>query len=166
MALPLNALAEVQQSGAGGFVIKSSATTALAPEAVYDTLTQAISRWWDANHTYSGDAANLAIDLKKGWFLERMPDGGFVRHMEVVVHRPARQLRMAGGLGPLQGMGVHGALTFELSQRDGSTVIDLTYSVSGFDGLNLDKIAPAVDRVLSEQLDRLSTHCTQQANSQ
>ena len=95
---------------------------------------------------------------------EVLPDGGFVRHMEIVFCQPGKTLRLSGGLGPLQGMGVSGALTFQLELKNGQTEITLTYNVSGNPDLQLDKIAPAVDSVLAAQLERLATWCDEQAD--
>jgi hypothetical protein len=75
--------------------------------------------------------------------------------MEVVYFAPGKAIRMLGGLGPLQEMGVHGALTIRLRPDGNKTVILLTYDVSGFFAGGTDKIAPAVDGVLIEQMDRL-----------
>ena len=52
-----------------------------------------------------------------------------------------------------------GALTFKLKRAGDKTDIELTYNVVGFDAQNLDKLAPAVETVLNEHLDRLKKHC-------
>ena len=84
--------------------------------------------------------------------------------MEIVFYQPGKTLRLAGGLGPLQGMGVSGALTFQFELKNGQTEITLTYNVSGRSALALDKIAPVVDSVLAAQLERLATYCDEQAD--
>ena len=93
--------------------------------------------------------------------LEKLPNGGFVRHLEIVFYQPGKVLRLTGGLGPLQEMGVTGALTFNLNPSGDNTDIELTYNVVGGDARNLDKLAPAVEYVLNLQMDRLKKYCDQ-----
>ncbi len=69
---------------------------------------------------------------------------------------PGKLLRMTGGLGPLQGMGLYGALDWSISEEEGSTTISLRYSVSGFAPGGYEKLAPIVDRVQSQQLGGLA----------
>jgi hypothetical protein len=99
------------------------------------------------------------MDLEKGCLREKLPQGGFVRHMEIVFCRPGKTFRLVGGLGPLQEMGVAGALTFKFVPKDDKTNLELTYNVVGSEAQNLDKIAPAVESVLNLQLDRLRKYC-------
>ena len=51
---------------------------------------------------------------------------------------------------------VTGVLTFQLVPDGNATVLTLAYRVNGASGSALDKDAPAVDRVLSEQFVRLT----------
>src|SRR5690349_14228561 len=115
-----------------------------------------IGRWWNPAHTYSGDAANLALSAKPGGCLcETLPGGGFVKHMDVVYAAPGKALRLVGGLGPLQGMGAAGAMTFDFKAEGAITRVTVTYIVSGFaPGAGLAAIAPPVEGVLAEQLTR------------
>lgn len=150
-----NVQADVVSSDDGGFQIVITETIEGDAKEVFLTLTEDFSKWWDPAHSYSGNADNLAINLEKSCLLETLPDGGFVRHMEIVYIQPGKSLRMTGGLGPLQEMGVNGAMTFALSEKEGKTQIKLTYNVSGFTGLQLQKLAEPVNGVLSAQLKRL-----------
>jgi hypothetical protein len=81
-------------------------------------------------------------------------DGG-VEHARVVYVAPGRTLRLAGSLGPLQARGTAGSLTWSVAEREGKTVITWTYGVGGFVAGGFDRLAPAVDRVLGEQFERL-----------
>lgn len=151
---------DVVSKEAGGFQLSFRKNTTADRRVAYQVLVSRFSQWWDSAHTYSGDSGNLSIDLQKSCILEALPGGGFVRHMEVVYHDPKQTtLRLTGGLGPLQEMGVQGAMTFQVITVDGQTEIRLTYNVVGHSALNLDRLAPVVDRVLSEQLARLSDLC-------
>ncbi len=52
--------------------------------------------------------------------------------MQVVYAAPGKTLRLSGGLGPLQGMGVTGAMTFTLEPAaDGRTLLRYQYVVLG-----------------------------------
>jgi len=151
--------AEVLSSDAAGFQILIKKETKAETKDVYDAIVSDFSKWWDPAHSFSGEANNLSMDMEKGCMLEKLPNGGFVRHLEIVHCDPGKTLRLTGGLGPLQEMGVHGALTYKLVEADGKTEIQLVYNVVGFKGLQLDKVAPAVDRVLEEQAERLKKLC-------
>ena len=112
--------AQIVRSSPSGFQIKIERKVPLDTVSAYQKFVSGFNQWYDANHSYSGKAENLSLDLKKACMLEKLPDGGFVRHMEIVVHQPGKTLRMTGGLGPLQSMGVSGALTltFEAVSND------------------------------------------------
>jgi hypothetical protein len=64
-------------------------------------------------------------------------------------------VRFSGALGPLQASGVAGSMTWKLTDGPDSTRLELSYSVGGFIQGGFDKIAPAVEAMLREQLDRL-----------
>ena len=51
--------------------------------------------------------------------------------MRISFVEPNKLLRMSGGLGPLQGMGLYGALDWQFSRVDNMTQVLLTYKVSG-----------------------------------
>ncbi|HEX7915316.1 MAG TPA: hypothetical protein VF497_06160, partial [Rudaea sp.] len=76
--------------------------TSAAPDRAYAAIT-GVARWWDSNHTYSGNASNLSLDARAGGcWCEQLADGGSVQHMTVLTAMPGRMLRLSGGLGPLQ----------------------------------------------------------------
>ena len=53
-----------------------------------------------------------------GCWCEKLPNGGGVRHMQVVNVMPGKMLVMTGGLGPLQSMAATGSMSFKLSRRE------------------------------------------------
>lgn len=69
---------------------------------------------------------------------------------------PGRSLRLTGALGPLQPMGLAGALSFTLTPVAAGTHIVAEYAVSGFAPHGFESLAGAVDGVLAEQLARLA----------
>ena len=150
------AAAQVVDSGPNGFVLKSTATINAAPAKVYDALVKDIGKWWDPEHTYSGKASNMSIDARaSGCFCEQLDQQGSIEHMTVVYAAPGKALRMTGALGPLQELGVSGALTFDFAAQDGRTVLTMTYAVGGYRPGGFEQLAPLVHGVLSTQLTRL-----------
>jgi len=105
---------------------------------------------------YSHDAKNLSIDPRPGGcFCEKLPNGGGIEHLRVVYVAPPQIVRFLGALGPLQASGVAGSMTWKLTGGPGATRLELSYSVGGFIDGGFEKIAPAVEAMLHEQLDRL-----------
>lgn len=149
------AAAEVVESGEHGFVTQASALLSAAPEQVWTALVEP-ARWWNPQHSWSGDAANFTLAPEAGGcFCEALPGGGSVEHMRVIYSAPARLLRMAGALGPLQAEALTGTLSIELSPEGEGTRIGWTYVVGGHARFSLAEIAAVVDTVQSEQLARL-----------
>jgi uncharacterized protein YndB with AHSA1/START domain len=152
------AVAEVIDATASGFSVAGSVVVEAPPAAVYQALTE-IGSWWSSNHTFSGDAGNLTLDARAGGcWCEHLPGGGSVRHLVVVYADPPRQLRLQGGLGPLQGMAVMGTLTWTLAAVEKGTRIELSYVTVGFVPGGMQQLAEPVDGVLTEQLGRLAQY--------
>jgi uncharacterized protein YndB with AHSA1/START domain len=161
MSLAAPAHGEVAAQSANGFVIKLGAQVAASPEQSWRMLI-APAQWWSKAHTYSQDAANLSLDPRSGGcFCERIPgDKGATRggvvHMRVVYFEKAKALRLKGALGPLQSEAIEGTLTVTLKPEGAGTRIDWEYVVGGYMRFKPAEIAPAVDKVLGEQLASLA----------
>ena len=131
----------------------------LAPNEVYRRLIHNVGDWWSPNHTFSRDAHNLFIDDRvMGCFCEKLPAGGSVRHMEVILLSPDKELRMSGALGPLQAVAATGVMTFVLSPDAGGTKLEVTYAVGGYLPQGMNSWATPVDGVLTEQITRLKSY--------
>ena len=150
---------EVIATGENGMQIRIVRRVAKPSTEVYDSIVGKIGKWWSSGHTWSGDASNLSIDLQRAAMIEALPEGGFCRHLEVVFHQPGKTLRLRGGLGPLQEMGLNGALTINTSAKDDGTEVVLIYNISGFSPGGFAPLGPLVDGVLTEQVDRLVRFC-------
>jgi uncharacterized protein YndB with AHSA1/START domain len=155
-------LVAVSSSGAvvdvspSGFLVRHEAVVDATPDKVYRTLTAGVGSWWNPEHTRSGDSKNLSIAARPGGcFCEKLKDGGGAEHMRVVFVSPRRVLRMVGALGPLQEFGLAGSMTWTLTAQGSATKVELTYSVGGYFRGGFERIAPAVDGVVGEQLSRL-----------
>jgi len=150
--------AEVADSSASGFTVKTSVRIQATPDAVYRQLIR-IGDWWDSEHTFSHDAHNLSIEEKAGGcFCEKLPNGGSVRHLEVLFVAPGKLLRMGGGLGPLQGIATSGSMTIQVSPAEGSTKLAVSYTVGGYLPAGMNTLAAPVDSVLSAQFTRLKNY--------
>jgi hypothetical protein len=55
-------------------------------------------------------------------------------------------------------MGVNGNMTWEFFDVDGGTRIRFSYAVGGYSPDGLDSLAPAVDFVLGEAIQRLKNY--------
>jgi hypothetical protein len=149
--------ASVVSSGPGGFVVREEVQFAGSPAAAWKHLVD-VGSWWNPQHTYSGNSSNLSITLSPGGcWCEKLANGGFARHLEVVMAIPDKTLRLVGGLGPLQGIGATGALTFTLRGTSAAaTTVVAEYTVIGYSQQGLASLAADVDEVLAEQMTRFA----------
>ncbi|MEZ5598308.1 MAG: SRPBCC domain-containing protein [Pseudomonadales bacterium] len=149
-------MARVLTVAPDGFVSEHVIDFKATPDVVYSALTQDVGSWWDATHSYTGEAANFSLDARpQGCFCEHFPDGSGVEHMRVVHARPGELLRMTGGLGPLQAMPVTGVMEFQLEATRKGTRLTYRYTVAGNASAGLDALAAPVDAVQLGQLKRL-----------
>lgn len=138
-----------------GFRVREEAVISSDPGRVYRALI-AVGDWWQPEHTHSKNSKNLSIDARPGGcFCEKLPGGGGAEHMRVVIALPGERLRMIGTLGPLQESGLAGSMNWTLAGTGSTTKVEISYSVGGYFPGGFEKIAPAVDAVLGEQLARL-----------
>lgn len=154
MAAPAHAA--VTGSSDTGFTIVHEVEIAAEAGDIYAMLAMP-GRWWSDAHSYSGDSANMTIDLRAGGcFCETVPMGkgaaGMVEHGRVVQAMPGRLLRLSAALGPLQAEGVSGALSLAMTPMGKGTKLTMTYVVGGYMRSGTAPLAPLVDQVLGEQL--------------
>ncbi|MFN0183838.1 MAG: SRPBCC family protein [Aquabacterium sp.] len=153
-AAAMPARADVVRSAPSGFEITYRLEVPATTAQVYDAFTQ-LPRWWHNAHTFSGSAANMSLDLQAGGCWCERWGGASVMHGQVLTVLPGTMIRLNAWLGPLQDRAVAGVFTMVTSAQDGVVRMRLTYRVSGSDAAELDKLAPAVDKVLAEQSQRL-----------
>jgi hypothetical protein len=158
-ALSTFALGEVIEATPAGFLVRFEVVVNATPDKAYSTMTGEVGNWWNMDHSYSRDGKNLTIDARAGGcFCEKLPSGGSVQHMSVVFASPGSMLRMLGGLGPLQGGGIAGSMSWRFIAAPPGTKIEVSYSVGGYFQGGLDKIAAPVNAVLGEQVTRLKSY--------
>ena len=149
--------ADVVSSSATHFVLRHEATTTLTAEATWERLVDPAS-WWHPDHTYSGDAANLSLELEAGGLWREDWDGGSVAHGRVLMVATGKALRMEAPFGPLQGVGAYTIWTITITPAEsgpGSVVI-FDEIATGPPTAKLDELAPAVDYVKAEAMRRLT----------
>jgi uncharacterized protein YndB with AHSA1/START domain len=149
------ARADVVNADATGFQVKTTLTVAAPPAKVYAAFSK-VGKWWNPEHTWSGNSANLSLSTKPGGcFCEKLENGGGAQHMVVVYAAPGKELRLNGALGPLQTEAAIGNLALTLNPKDDGTELTWVYSVSGYTKGGWTAWAPDVDAVLNEQFTRL-----------
>ncbi len=146
--------ADVVRSTPTGFEISTRHEVAATTAQVYEAFTQ-LPIWWSSPHTFSGSAANMSLDLKAGGCWCERWGSASVMHGQVLAVLPGTMVRLNAWLGPLQDRAVAGVFTMVTSAQDGVVRLRLTYRVSGAEAAELDKLAPAVDQVLTVQTQRL-----------
>jgi hypothetical protein len=153
------ATAEVLDSAANGFTVKTTLNIHAAPDEVYRRIVRNVGDWWNPQHAYSHDSHNLSIEEKvNGCFCERLPDHGGVRHMEVINLVPGKVLVMSGALGPLQSLGATGSMSITLSPAESGTKLEVTYAVAGYLKAGMNTLVAPVDSVVTEQFTRLKNY--------
>ncbi len=143
--------AEVKDQAANGFTVENSQWVPVSADLAWRGLVD-VSRWWPADHTWCGSAANLSIQPAAGGCFCEIDGARQARHMQVLFVEEGKLLRMAGGLGPLQGMGWDGVLEFRLVAEGEGTRITLWYRAGGYAPDDVTALAAAVDRVQAAQL--------------
>ncbi|HET7708440.1 MAG TPA: hypothetical protein VFK50_02770 [Sphingomicrobium sp.] len=162
MALGLGttpAAAEVVSSGANGFRVRHTVQIVAPTQNAFEAFTQ-VGGWWDGEHTYSGDAANLSLAVSPGGcFCERIPKtGGGIEHLRVAYVEPGQRLVLTGSLGPLLYEATTGVMDVKVERIAGGSRVVLDYKVAGFADGNAQAMAPLVDSVLGNQMKRFRTY--------
>ncbi len=154
----LNIHAEVVSSSLQGFTIEIESEVSVDSQSAYRRFLE-IGKWWNPEHTYFGKSENLYIEEKaNGCFCETEGDKQ-VLHMIISYVEPGKEIRMIGGLGPLQMMGVNGGMSWRFMPTGKSTTkIIHRYQVVGYTSGGLKDLAPVVDQVQTLQVNNLVTY--------
>jgi hypothetical protein len=157
LALSAPAAAEVVSSGPNGFEVRETVNLVVPPPEAFAAFAR-IGAWWSGEHSYSGEPANMRLDLRAGGcFCEQWKSGG-VEHLRVAVVQPGERLVMTGALGPLLYEGAAGVMDVKFERIAGGSKVTIDYRAAGFANNNGDKLAPAVDSVLAEQMKRFRVY--------
>ena len=160
-----SASAEVVSASSNGFEVRQTVNLVVPPAAAFDAFRN-IGAWWDPEHTYSGDSANLSLALVPGGcFCERLPKGGGIEHMRVTYIEPGKHVVLTGALGPLLYEAVTGVMDVQVKTIAGGAQLTLDYKAAGFAKGGADKLALAVDSVLAGQMKRYRAYATSRPGS-
>ncbi len=148
--------AEISLISPNGFSIRQVVEAPGVPPATAWAGLTDVGRWWDPEHTYSGDSRNLNLDpVPGGCFCEKLGMYAGVKHLEVLFAQPPKTLRFGGALGPLQEFGVNGSMTWSIEAAGGGSRVTMVYNVGGAADRPLSDWALMVDEVLAGQVKRL-----------
>ena len=156
-----HAVAAVKDAAPNGFTIENEQVVPVDQATAWKALVEDVDRWWPKDHTWWGAESTLSIDARAGGCFCEIGRNGQqqAQHMTVSFVDPGKTLRLLGGLGPLQGMGLGGAMEFRLSPvNDGGTRIALHYRAGGYTPDDLSKFAALVDKVQGLQLGGLADY--------
>ena len=148
--------ADVLDASPTGFTLENSRDVDVDATTIWSALIDEVDRWWPKDHTWWGVESRLTIDPRAGGCFCEAAGERYARHMAIVFVEPPRLLRMVGGLGPLQGMGVDGVMEWRITSVEGGTRITLHYRAGGYTPDNLGEFAPVVDQVQAVQLGGLA----------
>jgi len=156
------AAAEVTASNEAGFVSHNEVEVPVGVAEAWAMLFKP-SAWWNGEHSYSGNSANMTLaPVAGGCFCETIPGAnggaaGEIEHMRVLYVDPrVHTLRLTGALGPLQAEAVNGVLTMTVEPAGSGAKIKWDYVVGGYMRMPMAEMAPLVDQVVGEQLTRLA----------
>jgi len=151
-----NVHAEVLFVAETGFIVKNKIIVKTNKEKTWNIFINQVDQWWPSDHTWWGEVGALTIDsFAGGCFCEKYNNKS-AEHMRVTFIEPKVLMRMTGGLGPLQGMGMYGALDWEFTGNEQGTIVTMTYKVNGINPSGFADLAPIVDKVQAIQLEGLA----------
>ncbi len=153
--VPVCAEARVVDARANGFTVDNSVVVPVDAATAWKALVKNVDEWWPKSHSWFGKEGRFRIEPRAGGCFCETSGKREALHMTVSFVDPERLLRMLGGLGPLQGMGLTGALEWRLEPAEGDTRITLHYVAGGYTTEDLVKFAAIVDQVQAIQLGGL-----------
>ena len=152
MAAP--ASASVVSAGEHGFEVQSSVNLVVPTQDAYSAFGQ-IGQWWNNEHTYSGDAKRMSLQVRPGGCLcESLDEGGGIEHMRVTFVQPGERVVLTGSLGPLLYEATTGVMDVKVERIAGGSRVTMNYRAAGFAKGGAAAMAPLVDQVLADQLKR------------
>jgi uncharacterized protein YndB with AHSA1/START domain len=160
-----HASAEVVSASSNGFEVRQTVPLVVKPAVAFQAFAN-LPVWWNPEHTYGGKSQNLSFALSPGGCLcERLPDGGGVEHMRVTYVDPGKRIVLTGALGPLLYQATTGVMDIQIRSTAGGSLMTLDYRAAGFFNGGADKLAPAVDQVLADQVRRYRAYATARPRS-
>lgn len=151
LGVTTNAAGGVTESSSDGFTISLSQESQRSDAELWQRL-QHPEIWWSSAHSWSGDAANMSVEMRAGGcWCERVGDGVVV-HGRILRIDAGRAVLFDAPLGPLN----EAAVSTRLSWRVENQRVVWRYQVFGALPMPVEQLAPLVEGVLAEQLRRLT----------
>lgn len=147
--------AEVLKATPSHFSLSISENSTLTPEQVWKKLIEP-KTWWHSDHTYSGKAENLTLELKAGGNWREDWAGGSVLHGTIINIQTNKMLRLEAPFGPLQEKAIKAIWTISLMKINTGTTIKFEFVANGDANSELDKLAEAVNYVKSAAIRSLA----------
>jgi hypothetical protein len=160
-----DAQARIVDQAPSGFTVENSEWVPADPATAWNAFVHEVGKWWPADHSWWGDASKLSISEKAGGCFCEINGAQQAWHMTVTFVDPGKLMRMTGGLGPLQGMGLNGALEWRFVEEKGGTRITLWYRAGGYTPDDLGKLVPVIDKVQGLQLGGLADYLRKQGSN-
>ena len=152
------ASASVVGSGEHGFEIQNSVNLVIPHQQAFAAFGQ-VGQWWNKDHTYSGDAKRMSLQMRAGGcFCEPLDDGGGIEHMRVTFIQPGERIVLTGSLGPLLYEATSGVMDVKFERIAGGSRVTMNYRAAGFAKGGAAAMAPLVDQVLAEQMKRFRVY--------
>jgi len=148
------ASAAVLSAGDNGFEVQQTVNLVVAQPEAYNSFGR-IGQWWNSEHSYSGDASRMTLQLRSGGcFCEPLDNGGGIEHMRVTFVQPGERIVLTGSLGPLLYEATAGVMDVKFERIAGGTRVTMNYRAAGFAKGGAAAMAPIVDQVLGDQMKR------------
>jgi hypothetical protein len=139
-----------------GFIVENQVITDASATQVWHALVNDVDKWWPKDHTWWEGTLSIS-PIAGGCFCENKNNKS-ASHMTISYVEPKTILRMTGGLGPLQEMGMHGALDWKILPEGNQSKIILTYKATGINPDGFAELAPIVGQVQGIQLNQLAEY--------
>ena len=148
------AAATVVSASDNGFEVQHSVNLVVPQPQAFAAFGQ-VGQWWSSEHTYSGDAKRMSLQMRPGGcFCEPLEGGGGIEHMRVTYVQPGERVVLTGSLGPLLYEATTGVMDVKVERIAGGSKVTMSYRVAGFAKGGAAAMAPLVDQVLGEQMKR------------
>jgi len=150
------AKAEIISATSDHYHLKQKGVSSLSPAELWARLIEP-KNWWHPDHTYSGDAAKLSFTPIAGGAWREDWEGGSIVHGTVLMAQPNKALRLEAPFGPLQQMAVNVVWTITITPNEatGGSTVTFDETANGTAASKLNALAPAVDRVKTDAMERL-----------
>jgi hypothetical protein len=152
------AAAEVLGAGEHGFEIQQSVNLVVPQQQAFAAFGQ-VGKWWNKEHTYSGDSSSMSLQLRPGGcWCETLENGGGIEHMRVTFIQPGERIVLTGSLGPLLYEATAAVMDVKVDRIAGGAKVTMNYKAAGFAKGGAAGMAPLVDAVLADQMKRFRTY--------